>query len=167
MIVYSTGYYIAYWHQTTVIKQQMQSLISSGNFNSNNLFTITIPIKNGISQGSDFELISNKEIRYHGELYDIIKTEKKNNEIIFTCLSDKKENQINIAFSKQLKQQHESKPDKKNTSLKFSYDCIFANKIELATELNNPHFTFNILNNNVFATPYQNIPSPPPWRILA
>ncbi len=56
--------------------------------------------KSVINDGKIFLRINNKEIKYEGKMYDIVKEEKRTDKIIFYCVHDEKEDKLEKDFAK-------------------------------------------------------------------
>lgn len=72
------------------VKQQLKLAV-----NEAELFTFIIPKDNYQANASGFFWVRpNKEFRYNGGMYDVIRKKQKANVTEFTCISDKKEAEI-------------------------------------------------------------------------
>jgi len=84
----SAGYYLLFELHKYQIKQEMKALIQSNPSN----YTI-VKIDN-VENEKEFTWIHEKEFRYKGSMYDIVRTVKKGNTTIFICLHDTRESKL-------------------------------------------------------------------------
>ena len=61
------------------------------------LTLLRLPYSEGNVKDKDFELINEDEFSYKGKMYDIAKTEIDGKYINFYCISDSKEDELNLA----------------------------------------------------------------------
>ncbi len=95
------GYYLAYLAMVQQTKEEMRETLAD-NDETQDLIVVKLPYVNGKIEQKDFELIDEDEFRLDGKMYDIARTEIRDNSIYFYCLNDKKEDAINFALAKQI-----------------------------------------------------------------
>ncbi len=95
------GYYLAYLAMVQQTKEEMRETLTD-NDETQDLIVVKVPYVNGKIEEKDFELIDEDEFRYEGKMYDIARTEIKDNAIYFYCLNDKKEDAIDLALVKHI-----------------------------------------------------------------
>ncbi|HPN38159.1 MAG TPA: hypothetical protein PL041_07120 [Melioribacteraceae bacterium] len=143
----------------------------------NSLNTINIPNKNYLnvlkihkniyySKNKNFIFVKKHEVKYHGNLYDIIKTKQIGDTVFILCISDKNEDVLEKSF---LEHFFADKRNNKNMPLKNIVDKLHIDgytekNIDLPTIQNGskkyPH---------VFASPLKtvlDIPVPPPKPLI-
>ncbi len=154
----SLGYIIIYKHQQSIYKAVNIKKIEN-----------QIPIDElkviKITQGEEkyLQYLDEREIRFKGKMYDLVKVEKHSSYKIIYCVPDEAEDVLEEIFLHNLKQNSdcdEKEPASNNISLIFISDAlpaeIFSFNIRTA-ELKNE--TFYIINRYSHIS---KIPSPPP-----
>ena len=91
------GYYLAYLAMVQDTKHEMKEAVKE-NDEDEGLVVIKLPYKDGKIREKDFELVDEDEFMYRGQMFDIARTEIKDNVIYFYCLNDKKEDTLNSAL---------------------------------------------------------------------
>jgi len=87
MLFNSAGYYIAYEFDRYLIHREVANLLQHGYFDHElSSFSVFNP-----SADPAFRRVDDKEIVYHGNLYDIVKEVPKGRVITFYCIHDNKE----------------------------------------------------------------------------
>jgi len=88
------GNYLVFELNKMMVKQEMQSLIRTRKSNNHSLILkVFQPTHN-----PDFQRIEDREIKYKGRLYDIIRETKQGNITIFCCIQDNKEEMLIAGF---------------------------------------------------------------------
>ena len=93
----SNGYYLYFKYLQHNIRQEIKYEIRRG-IDEAELAIITV------SKGEENEIYwteKNTEFKYKGAMYDIVKTEVKNNKTTYYCINDVKEQQLFTHFTKQ------------------------------------------------------------------
>lgn len=158
LLLFNTiGMLIFYWGEMENCEAIALSQIANHEFNDDALIHFSSANKN-------FSLIEDKEILSNGILYDIVKTETKDGEIIYSCFSDKKESVFWNRISQLGKNNSEqsSAPVKNNApevlkyigqDKSFDYSFIYTSKLT----------QFGLMDNGFYyQNPYSEISSPPP-----
>jgi hypothetical protein len=163
MVFYSMGSYVVYLQNMRAIKKEMKNAIASGRFKARGLANITIDLSSE-SSVSSIEFEDEKEIRYKGEMYDIVKVTTCNNKLVFECIHDKDETKLVSNFTRLLYSDDAGKTTKSLHFIKYSFpDYTIAGGYTAMPGLyvrksNKPTlFLFNI------PVRYLNVSSPPPW----
>ena len=86
----TAGYFIAFKTQQYQVKSEIESEIKAG-INTNELTTVTIS-KMDLSDIQWME--SGKEMRYNGEMYDVVKSSETSNSVTYYCINDAKEESL-------------------------------------------------------------------------
>lgn len=122
-------------------------------------FTITIDDKNS----AYLKVTDEDEIIWKGNLYDVVKKEVIDNKTIFTCLTDKKENDLINSSNEEIQRQTGNSSSKRLLSIFKSIQLFFEEKKSNAGFIAFENETFAITFSEKLFTAFQNIPSPPPW----
>ncbi len=93
----SNGYYLYFKYLQHTIRQEIKYEIRRG-IDETELTVITI-LKD--EENEIYWTEKNTEFKYKGAMYDIVKTEVKNNKTIYYCINDVKEQQLFTHFTKQ------------------------------------------------------------------
>ncbi len=93
----SNGYHLYFKYLQHNIQHEIKHKIKNG-LNENELFVIVVSTNNE----KEIEWTKkNKEFRYKGEMYDLVKIKIKNNKKIYYCINDVKEEHLIANFTKQ------------------------------------------------------------------
>ncbi len=148
LIFYSFGYVFIYWKLNKTFKQtgigkvrELAAIKSVKNFNFFNPVNNNLPNKEMLNvikihysltkqNSKNIQFIENKEIRYFGEMFDIIKKRKINDTVYYLCISDKNEDILEKAFLEQFN--NDNSTNSKNTPIKsllkdFEFDWMLPN----------------------------------------
>ena len=111
--------------------------------------------------------VDENEIRYNNNLYDIVKAEETNSEIIYYCYKDVKENNLIRGFREVEKEQKNNRTKKGEARfvLKNLVKNYIVQKIKIDNPLNN-HFKFSLIVNNNYESPLLSINPHPPQSNL-
>lgn len=157
----TVGFFFVFKIEQSIVKSEVQLKIKSG-FDPSELEAVTIN-KNNLAAVQ--WLKPGKEMRYHGQLYDIVKSTETSSTITFYCIDDTKEKAL---FSKL--EDHinihvvPTNPLKSNSSKKLIDTVIklyFSNQISFSvfqTESNINYFISNL----IYTPALLEITSPPP-----
>jgi hypothetical protein len=110
----------------------------------------------------DFRWIESREFKYNGDLYDIVKKEENENQIILYCISDKKETKLEKDFEREIDNSTTNKKlnsGDKNIFNFFNYEVISEIDPNLS-ELKKLSYGCNYIKN--YMPIFTEIPSPPP-----
>ena len=145
----------------------MRSAISSGKFQAGQVYTIEIPLKNNVPVADSFVQEDKNEIRYHGDMYDVISTRWEVDKVIYTCIGDKEETRLIALFAEQVQKQNDQPVNGKKTVsfIKFSITpfTITEQVIGINFQAACSHADVSLASEKL-AIAYINIPSPPPWQ---
>ncbi|MCK9204278.1 MAG: hypothetical protein M0P58_07580 [Bacteroidales bacterium] len=94
----SMGNYMVFELNKYMVQQEMQAFLHVRQSRRRQIILeVTQPIRN-----PEFRRINDREIRYKGKLYDIIREIKKGNKSVFICIHDAKEELLIAGFLKNL-----------------------------------------------------------------
>jgi len=103
-LFYSGGFYFLFISRQFSIRNEVRREIKSG-LRTKDLTIITIPLDGE----SDIRWVKpDKEFKYKGELFDVVKIKIKGQKKTIYCLNDKKEKRLITAFHRQQRQKKES-----------------------------------------------------------
>jgi len=88
------------------IKREMKRLVLS-QVPAELLIPFTLPVNRNLSEAAGFEFIHDKEFRYRGMMFDIIKQEVTGDSVKYLCVNDTNEEALLNAF---FAQTHKKKP---------------------------------------------------------
>ncbi len=163
---YSVGFYVAYRYNIKAVKREMRSAIASRQYQPDELFIIEIPLENNVPTAPYFEKVDKHEFRYHGHMYDIVKTQLDKDKVTYTCISDKEETHLIAVFADEVMRQndHPLAGKKAVTLIKFSsaYYTFSENTFTPVMQDATIHVNTRIVADKLTIA-YLNIPSPPPW----
>lgn len=152
MLFYSFGYIFVYWNLHKTFKKEgigkvrtLAKDLSVNNFNFNKddiknlpnsefLLVIKIPKSIYINNDKNFQLVEKHEFRYHGEMYDIVKSKIINDTVYFLCISDKNEDKLEKAFLAHFFSDDSGKTNKKPIKSiieRLKYDATIDEKFEV------------------------------------
>ncbi len=116
----TVGYYIAFMAVQYEVKTEMESKIRSG-VNTDGLTMIAINKKDL----SNIEWTErNEEMRYKGELYDVVKSAETNASVTFYCINDSKENTLFTTLDEHINMHIATNKSIKNESSKKVMDTL-------------------------------------------
>lgn len=78
---------------------------------------------------SFFQRINNREIRYEGKMYDVVREVKDGSKIIFYCVHDVKEDKLEKEFSSNLGKSSDTK-NTTNAQMQFNHQIQFVELIK-------------------------------------
>jgi hypothetical protein len=106
-LFYSGGYYFLYVSRQFSIRNEVRREIKAG-LRAEDITLITIPLHDE----SEIRWIKpDKEFKYKGELFDVVRIKIKDQKKLLYCFNDKKEKQLITSFHRQ--QQQKKKSDDK------------------------------------------------------
>jgi hypothetical protein len=94
LLVYIGGYHLIYCLYQQGLKTEMKAFLKE---NKSSQFGIKLEfavVNNKIKDENFSWEDENEEFRYHEELYDVVKIEKREDKIVLVCLKDNDENQL-------------------------------------------------------------------------
>ena len=158
----TAGYYFVFKAAQYEVKSTIQNEIKSGQFNSSELEVVTIP-KANLNEIEWLE--SGKEMRFNGQLYDIVNSKKNSESITFYCINDTKEKSLFSKLEDHINTHVISNNPLKNESSKKLLDTVvklyFSNQISFSVFQNSS--TINYFISNLIYTPaLLETNSPPP-----
>ena len=119
--------------------------------------------KNDIQEGKiDFRWIHSREFKYNGDMFDIVKMEEKDDQLIIFCINDTKEKKLEEEFEKKVhKNSLENKqlPANKNIINVLLSEPIQSEQIRNALVY---ELSFNNWSADFYQSLFLEIPSPPP-----
>jgi hypothetical protein len=160
---YCIGFYMVYRVNLRAIKREMKTAIASGRYSACGLAVIEVDLSSA-SSIKNIEIEDEKEIRYKGEMYDIVKVSWQDNRLIFTCLHDKNETELAANYTKWLQAAGDKETKKPLQLLKYSFpDYTIATTPSLESNQRLKRATKYTLFLSHISTGYLNTSSPPPW----
>ena len=163
-IVNITGFTLVYFHLKVQVKDEVFNKIRSEKFDKVEIITIS---KRSLEKNSvSFRMLEKHEFLYEGKMYDIISKTEDNENIIFYCVHDEKEEELDLAFQKHFENTFEDNSTKKISTYpnKKMVDIGF---ISLITIRIKAHFQYNAQNGcfNNYNNFVSEIDFPPPQFI--
>lgn len=135
-----------------VIKPSKEELVELLVFNKEDL----------IGHKIDFRWIHSREFKYNGEMYDVVKKEEDDKQVILYCINDKKEKNLEEEFEKVVNKN--SSENKQRPVTYYNFNIVLSEPVQseqigyaLVYE-----FEFNYSRTDSYNSPYLEIPSPPP-----
>jgi hypothetical protein len=160
LVFNSSAYVFFYWQVKNLLKEQ--GLSNSQNFKSANLLIkIVIPSYQTLNS-KRFQLLDDHEIRYDGKMYDIVKRDEVNGDIILLCISDENEDKLEKAFINHIENNNN---DKSTTPVKNILKQLIADGLvnilsESFSSERVVKYTSFFINN--YQSPLSEITDPPP-----
>lgn len=87
------GYYIVYLGMIEDVKEEMKSMINSLE-TADKIVLLKLPYSNGRVIDTSFNITSDNEFSYQGDMYDVVKNEIHDGYIFIYCINDTKEKYI-------------------------------------------------------------------------
>ncbi len=141
----------------SIVRSEMNERIKD-DLEKSMIVKLTFSINQNESQPTWTE--DGKEFNYKDEMYDVVKTETKDDRITYFCIKDKDEKELNLALEDLIKKnQSNNKKDKNNPQKELSKYDIALNKKQNKTELKVP---FQIFLPNFYKSLNLQVNSPPP-----
>ncbi|MBN8546835.1 MAG: hypothetical protein J0L60_11960 [Ignavibacteria bacterium] len=81
------------------IKKEMKNLIFS-QVDTSKLYSFTFPADKFSCEKAGVEFIHEKEFRYNGMMFDVVRSEKQGDSIKYYCVNDKQEEELIAAFAR-------------------------------------------------------------------
>jgi len=98
-LFFAAGYYLIFISMDKKVKLEMAHLIQSSPTHSSTVqFSFS---KKELLHDVHFTSSSQNEFIYHGEHYDVVKTQNDGDQTLFFCIADKKETSLFAQFKKQ------------------------------------------------------------------
>lgn len=153
------GYYIVFKAQQYQIKTEIAASIKAGVYTSD--VTIITIAKNHLNKVQWFD--SGKEMRYEGEMYDIVKSSKTDDSTTFYCINDTKEAKLFSYLDKHINTHVSSVPQNKN-SKKQSNPIIklYFSTVQSTYFSSSKSIELTSFKNSIFTTPIIEKNAPPP-----
>ena len=153
------GYYIAFKTEQYEIRSEIESEIKAG-VNIAELTTISI----SKTLKSDLQWTeSEKEIRYKGEMYDVVKSSETRDSITYFCINDSKEATLFSTLNEHISQHIASntpwKNSKKSTTHVLKLYHSFPQLTKILSNSNSETFQFR---NSIFTSIKLEVNAPPP-----
>ena len=101
-----------------------------------------------------------KEFRYKDEMYDVLKSESINGKMVYYCVRDKDEKELEASFEKLLKKNQDNQGKSKNNALKELSKYFPVAKPEVPAI--QKKFNFNSVSISFYKSLEKDILSPPP-----
>jgi len=119
--------------------------------------------KEDIQKGKiDFKWIHSREFKYNGDMYDIVKKEEADGQLIVHCINDTKEKKLEEEFEKKV---HKNSLEDKNLPVNKNIVNILLSEPIVSEQINNDlvyELSFNIWRADFYQSTFLDIPSPPP-----
>ncbi len=158
IFVNTIGYFIVNQCQIFSAKNEARARIING-LQVNNYFTITVDNKNS----KDLKVADEDEIIWKGTLYDVVKKEIIDNKTVYTCLTDKQENDLISSANDEIQRQTGNNSSKHVLSIFKSIQLFFEEKNADEQIIRSEKKGFIISRPEKLLTAFLNIPCPPPW----
>ncbi len=109
----------------------------------------------------DFSWIHSREFKYNGDMYDIVKKEETDKQLIVYCINDTKEKKLEEEFDKRV---HKNSSEDKHipSIIKSSLSISEPVQSELIGIAQINETVFNYWRTDSYKSLYLDIPSPPP-----
>jgi len=110
----------------------------------------------------DFRWIHPREFKYKGDMYDIVKKDENDKQLIVYCINDTKEKKLEEEFEKRV---HKNSTEDKQRSTANNYNLVSlsepvqSEQIEIELAYNS---VFSYWRTDSYKSLHPNIPSPPP-----
>jgi Rps23 Pro-64 3,4-dihydroxylase Tpa1-like proline 4-hydroxylase len=119
--------------------------------------------KKDIQEGKiDFRWIHSREFKYNGDMYDIVKKEETDKQLIVHCINDTKEKKLEEEFEKRV---HKNSSEDKRLPVKINIiNSLFSEPIQSEQIKNDLVYeqSFNNWRTDFYQSLFLDIPSPPP-----
>ena len=119
--------------------------------------------KKDIQKGKiDFRWIHSREFKYNGDMYDIVKKEETDKQLIVHCINDTKEKKLEEEFEKRV---HKNSSEDKRLPVKINIiNSLFSEPIQSEQIKNDLVYeqSFNNWRTDFYQSLFLDIPSPPP-----
>jgi len=153
ILLTSNGYYLYFKYLEHNIKHQIKQEIRKG-LNEKDLSLIIVTFKN---EDKIIWTEKNKEFKYNGAMYDVVKSKIKNGKKYYYCINDKKENRLVTSFLHNSKKRNKILLELKNV-LSSKY---FSNKFSIKI-IRNKTDVYYPEKKQFYKTVYLELNSPPP-----
>ena len=117
MLMQVMGYYIAFRVRQQELKSEVRVYLKSHKHDSH-LTHLEFPAQNGKIIHDKFEWEEGDEFSFAGSMYDVIEMKVEKDKVVFTCLEDKRENDLLKSFEQIQKRQNRGK-SRSATALQF------------------------------------------------
>jgi len=149
----SNGYHLYFRYLQNNIKQEVKHEIRKGL--SENELTLIVVTSENEKQISWIE--QNKEFRYNGSMYDVVKSQTKANKTYYYCINDKKEEKLIANYAR-----HNRRRNKTLLKIrKVLSNKYFPENFSINTKTNNADIYFTEYQQN-YTSIYLETLSPPP-----
>ena len=115
-----------------------------------------------ISQKINFRWIHSREFRYNGDMYDIVKKEENENQLILYCINDTKEKKLEEEFEKRVHQNTSENKQRPSANNQFNILLSEAVQQEKIGTVLMPEYIFIERLTTGYNSHHSEIPSPPP-----
>jgi hypothetical protein len=161
-----SGFYWVFCVKESANKQEMQVALQTP---ETRLADIVVPIKLTETENNLFQQTGEDEIRYHGKMYDVARSERTPDGFVhFYCINDTQEENLNADFAQQVLDNSASVPAKstsgkpsKLTILSFLKDYLPTERCVIFYNLSRSA-CFNLFISGTYPDLFQEIISPPP-----
>lgn len=110
----------------------------------------------------DFRWIHSREFKYNGDMYDIVKKEEDDKQLIVYCINDTKEKKLEVEFDRAV---HKNSSDDKQRPTTNNYNFVFISEPVQSEQIGKAPVIETVLNywrTDSYKSLYIDIPSPPP-----
>ncbi len=119
--------------------------------------------KKDIQEGKiDFRWIHSREFKYNGDMFDIVKKEETEDQLIIYCINDTKEKKLEEEFEKRV---HKNSLEDKNLPANKNIINILLSEPIQGEQISNDlvyELSFNNWSSDFYQSSFLDIPSPPP-----
>jgi len=139
MLMQVMGYYIAFRVRQQELKSEVRVYLNSHKHDTH-LTRLEFPAQNGKIIHDKFEWEETNEFSFAGSMYDVIEMKVENDKVIFTCLEDKRENDLLKSFEQIQKRQNRGK-NRAATALQFLSVVYYSPDTDVTPPLNHELLT--------------------------
>ncbi|MCC9138432.1 hypothetical protein ACFSKU_12685 [Pontibacter silvestris] len=128
--------YISFKFRQHHIRKEIKRQLKSG-VNEDKLVLLKIPVSKEVSPGKDFKRMHEREFRYKGNMYDIVKQEKRGEITWYWCIWDKQETALFVQLDQMVDRAMRNSPTQQANDklLEQFLDSLYYTEITLKLNL--------------------------------
>lgn len=162
---FAFGYLMHTKIRLRALKREMRLELSTGNYNSEEVITLTFKQADFASPKTAPEKVDKHEIRWQGKMYDVVSASFQHGQLVIQCIPDEQETELLARFLHFVKDKMgDKKQGLRQTQFSFWH---FVNATPFVFQplqpivANGPfiHYSFG------FSSFEPGVPVPPPWRV--
>lgn len=115
-----------------------------------------------LEEKNDFIWIHSREFKYKGDMYDIVKKDENEKQLIVYCINDTKEKKLEEEFEKRV---HKNSSEDKQRPTTNNYNFVFISEPVQSEQIGKAPVIETVLNywrTDSYKSLFLDIPSPPP-----